>query len=132
MKTLAPADLVELCDALPAEEQHAAQMMGRKFDCEADWLLNKDFYQSQTVRVNGERAFLVFYHVNDQRRLFVNSATQLTAKKIGVASLVQGCRALAQKLGCAGIETMTLRAGLLKELLAAGFKPIGVSVEYAL
>jgi len=130
MKPITTEKLVEMCDTTAEQFAAASQLLGKTFTDTA-WMeagIQKGFYRAETLRVNGVARFVLVFHVNDQRVLFVNAAAQLT-RASEFDALIQGVFALAKKYGCAAIETMTLRAGLLKQLLAHGFKPIGVSVQ---
>jgi hypothetical protein len=71
--------------------------------------------------------YLLVYHVTDQSNLCVNAAAQL-APGGKFEELVAGVKLLARSLACKFVEAVTLRAGVLKKLLASGFKPVGVSV----
>ena len=132
MKKLSTSQLIEICTATPEQEAAAIQLMGKTFDCDAAWLSRKDFYKAEVVTVDAVPRFTIFFHVNDQRVLFVNAAAQLSRGFSDFSALVSGMIAIAKKHGCSAVEGVTIRAGVLKKLLAAGFEPIGVNVSLKL
>ena len=132
MKRISEKQLIELCDATPSQIANAAQLLGKTFATDVTWLqagLNEGHYRAETVKVAGVDRFLIIFHVNQQRVLFINAAAQLTRDFSDFGALSDGMIALAKKYACRAVEGMTLRAGVLKKLLEHGFTPIGVTVQ---
>ncbi len=116
-------------------EANAAQVIGRTFGVHEAWLhegLGHGFYKSACIRVESVARYLVIFHITDQKALFINAAAQLTAGYKNFAALVEGMKQIAADNACNAIEGITIRAGVLKALLAEGFEPMGVSVKLAL
>jgi hypothetical protein len=135
VKTIPTTKLIEICQANGEQVENAAQLIGRKFDTQTDWIktgIEAGFYQAWNVHVAGSARYLVVYHITDQRTLFVNSAAQLTAEPGDFGDLVSGMIALAKHHACSAVEGVTLRAGVLKKLLQSGFEPVGVTVSLAI
>ena len=136
MKKLSPENLIQICEASKSDVEAAAQLLGKKFsELPARWLqdgLNQGHYQAAKVAADGADRFLVVFHVTNQKTLFVNAVAQLTPDYSNFAVMLDGLKSVAKQFGCASLEAMTLRAGMLEKLYAAGCRPIGVSVTLAL
>jgi hypothetical protein len=135
VKALTTTQLVEICDASPAQVETAAQLLGKTFAQDVQWLgagVKDGTYKSSVVRIGSVDRFLLVYHINDQNVFFVNGAAQLTPKGGDFDALLEAVVTLAKKHACRAVETITIRAGLLKKMLAAGYSPIGVSLTLPL
>ena len=133
MKTLTVARQISLCETSAEQVASAVQLLGSTFAADMAWIdlgLAQGFYQSTTICVDNVARFVVVWHVNQQRVLFVNAAAALTPEFADFTALLEGVKYIAGQNGCRAIEAMTLRAGLLKKLLADGFKTIGVTVQF--
>ena len=133
MKTLTVARQLSLCQTTAAQVGSAVQLLGSTFAADMAWIdsgLAQGFYQSTTICVDAVARFVVVWHINQQRVLFVNAAAALTPEFADFTALVEGVKVIARQNGCRAIEAMTLRAGLLKKLLADGFETIGVTVQF--
>lgn len=135
MKFLAEKHLIEILDATGEDVEHAAQFLGRKFSdmphIPGGWIqdgIAKGRYQAMKMAVDGVDRFLVVYHVNGQSSLVVNAAAQMTPDYSNFDAFMAGLKDFARQIGCKAVEGITLRAGMFKELLRHGWKPIGVSL----
>jgi len=132
VKKISENQMIELCEASQIEIDCAAQLLGKTFSTDAAWVsdgIKLGHYKAETVTVGGTARFLLIFHVNQQRVLFINAAAQLTRDFSDFGALSDGMIALAKKYACRAVEGMTLRAGVLKKLLENGFTPIGVTVQ---
>jgi hypothetical protein len=135
VKALKTEELFKVCAATPEQIEGAVKLLGKAVRSDAEWLktgLKKGNYQAATVQVKSLDRFLLVFHVNEQKVLFINAAVQLAKDYCDFEILIDSILAVAREKGCQAIEAMTMRAGLLKKVMQHGFVPIGVSFQKTL
>jgi hypothetical protein len=135
VKPLTLKNFVEICDATAAQIEAGAALLGKATEADVAWVetgLSAGQYQAAAVTVENRPRFLLVFHVNEQKVLFINAAVQLAKDYCDFEVLVDSMVAIARDQGCRAIEAMTLRAGLLKKVMQHGFVPIGVSFQKTL
>jgi hypothetical protein len=94
-----------------------------------DWLtfgVEKGFYKTFDVALDGIPTYRYFFHVNDQKHLHINASVVIGAAKQNPALWDYGAEIIARKFGCHGITFETLRPGLLNQALGHGYAISGV------
>lgn len=127
--------MLEICEATPVQISNAMQLLGKLSVDETKVLedgIKTGIFKAETFRIDGVDRFLLVFHKTNQNRLHINAAAQLTKAYANFTALCEGMVELAKKYGCASVTGDTLRAGVLKKLLEFGFKPVGVTVKFAL
>jgi hypothetical protein len=127
---------MQICDATEAQCVHAALLLGRTFKGhDFNWIpegVKAGHYTASTIKINDVDRYLIAHHASPQGGLVINAVAQLTPSIGDMPGLVCAFKELARKHSCKWIEGITMRAGMLKELMKQGFKPSGVCVELSL
>jgi hypothetical protein len=135
VKAFTTENLFEICAATPEQIEGAVKLLGKATRGDSEWLktgLDNGNYQAATVKVKSLDRFLLVFHVNEQKVLFINAAVQLAKDYCDFEILIDSILAVARDKGCRAVEAMTMRAGLLKKVMQHGFVPIGVSFQKTL
>ena len=115
---------------LPGEVHKAEAVFVQTYADSADWIskgLAAKTYQAHTVEISGVPQYLIVWHKNDQNVMHVNAVAQLEQGG-HTGGLVLAMKEIARRAACSAIQGVTVRAGMVKELCARGFKPVGVMV----
>lgn len=108
-------------------------LISRKFPADLSLMkdgLERGFYSTNTIKVDGEDRFLVIAHVNDQNIFYINAVVQLTKEVSGFAEMVKGLILLAKSKSCVSLEAISNRCGVVKQAMDLGFRPLGIALHY--
>lgn len=123
--------MLEIGTASAAQVATAQMLFGRVFREDASWIKNgmdSGFYKAAYVKISSVDRYIIVYHVNDQKNLFINAVAQLTAEFSDFAALVEAMTAIAKNHLCKAIEGITVRRGVVERLQEFGFIPAGVAM----
>jgi hypothetical protein len=129
MKKMPTEKILEIGTATAGHIATAQMLFGRVFNEDASWIktgLDAGFYQASVVKVGAVERYVIVWHVNDQKSLFVNAVAQLTKDFADFSALVEAFTAIAKKNFCRAIEGLTVRRGIVEKLIEHGFIPAGV------
>ncbi len=121
--------VIALGTATAGQIEESKLLFGRTFGGGFEWVtegLAKGRYSQTMVQVEGVDSYLLVYSICDRKILFINAVAELKGGKNDFAALVEAMEILAEAKGCIGVEGLTLRAGMVKQLSENGFKPVGV------
>ena len=121
--------ILEIGTANASQIATAQMLFGRTFKEDASWItegIKNGFYKADAVAIEKVDRYLVVYHVNDQKHLFINAIAQLTKDFSEFAALAEAMTEIAKKNLCKAIEGITVRPGVVERLKDFGFIPAGV------
>jgi hypothetical protein len=121
---------LKLVSAGDADMFHIRRFFG---DADADWLAQavnaKTHFAHCIAGSDGVNKYLVVWHRDAQKRLFVNCVVEQNGGG-NFEMFSAGLKEIARTNGCIGMTGNATRDGLVKRLISHGWTVKGITVEY--